>query len=107
MMPRKTKIIETEVQEDASETIKIAVLGNELKHINDSVNRLENKFDEAIKGFVTHEKLADAQKAADNEHKNILEKISALEDWNKWAIRIVLGLVITAVVSFVLVTKIQ
>lgn len=108
-MPRKstqTMTVETEVEKPSStEAIKVAVITNDIKHLGEAMNRLEVKFDQAILGFVTHEKLRDVQKAADEKHKQQDKAIASLEDWNKWAVRIVLGLVISAVVGLAFSSK--
>ena len=52
-MPRKstqTMTVETETEQSRSEVIKLAVTNNELKHLSESMNRLEAKFDKAILG---------------------------------------------------------
>jgi len=96
--------------------IKIAVMNNDIQHINDTLTRIEAKFDGVINSFVTHEKLDDATKAAEEKHNNIIASFEAkakeqdraivkLEDWNMWAVRIVLGAIILAGVSALLITK--
>jgi len=107
-MPRKstqTMTVETETEQSQSEVIKLAVTNNELKHLSESMKRLEAKFDKAILGFVTHEKLNDVEKAFNTKHGVHAEKIAGIEDWNKWAVRIVLGLVIAAVVGLAFSSK--
>jgi len=107
-MPRKstqTMTVETETEQSQSEVIKLAVTNNELKHLSESMNRLEAKFDKAILGFVTHEKLNDVEKAFDTKHRAHADRIAGLEDWNKWAIRLILALVIAAVGGVIFVTK--
>jgi len=96
--------VETE-GDTQSEVIKLAVTNNELKHLSESMNRLEAKFDKAILGFVTHEKLNDVEKAFNAKHTVHAEKIAGLEDWIKWAIRLILALVIAAVGGVIFVTK--
>ena len=81
---------------DNSPEVKIAVLNNDIKHINDTLSRMEQKFDSAISGFVTFDKLADAQRAADAKHAEQDAAIKKLEDWNTWAVRIVLGAILTS-----------
>lgn len=88
-------------QPDESPQVKIAVLNNDIKHINDTLARMETKFDAAIGGFVTIDKLVDSQKAADEKHAEILDRIIHLEAWNTWAIRIVLAGIISGIVYVV------
>ena len=90
---------------DQTGEVKVAVFANELKHINESMARIEGKFDDAIKNFVTEKTLHDAQKLADQKHAEQDAAIKRLEEWNVWAVRIVLGLVITAIVGLVLIPK--
>ena len=96
--------VETE-GDTQSEVIKLAVTNNELKHLIESMSRLEAKFDKAILGFVTHEKLNDVEKAFNAKHTVHSEKIAGLEDWNKWAIRVILLLVASAIGGVIFVTK--
>ena len=96
--------VETE-GDTQSEVIKLAVTNNELKHLSESMNRLEAKFDKAILGFVTHEKLNDVEKAFNAKHSVHSEKVAGLEDWNKWAIRVILLLVASAIGGVIFVTK--
>ena len=96
--------VETE-GDTQTEVIKLAVTNNELKHLSESMNRLEAKFDKAILRFVTHEKLNDVERAFNAKHSVHSEKIAGLEDWNKWAIRVILLLVASAVGGVIFVTK--
>mgnify|MGYP003510386695 FL=1 len=96
--------VETE-GDTQSEVIKLAVTNNELKHLSESMNRLEAKFDKAILGFVTHEKLNDVERAFNAKHSVHSEKIAGLEDWSKWAIRVILLLVASAIGGVIFVTK--
>ena len=106
MSRKTTQTMSVETEGDTqSEVIKLAVTNNELKHLIESMNRLEAKFDKAILGFVTHEKLNDVEKAFNAKHTVHSEKIAGLEDWNKWAIRLILALVIAAVGGVIFVTK--
>ena len=109
-MPRKTKTIiqETEVvpTHDSPDVLAYRVgqlektTANGLKEVKEELVNLKNH-------FVTHADLDAAKQQSDLEHQNIKDDIKELQDWNKWAIRIVLGIVITAVVGMVIVTKIQ
>lgn len=80
---------------------KIAVLKNDMQHINQTLDRMEGKFDNAITGFVTMDKLADATAASYAKHAEQDRAIKKLEDWNAWAVRIVLGVVILAVLALI------
>jgi len=97
--------VETDNEQPQSEVIKLAVTNNELKHLSESMNRLEAKFDKAILRFVTHEKLNDVERAFNAKHSVHSEKIAGLEDWNKWAIRVILLLVASAVGGVIFVTR--
>lgn len=106
MSRRTTQTMSVETEGDTqSEVIKLAVTNNELKHLSESMNRLEAKFDKAILGFVTHEKLNDVERAFNAKHSVHSEKIAGLEDWNKWAIRVILLLVASAIGGVIFVTK--
>lgn len=103
----------SETQHKVNAEVEIAVLNRDIMHINTTLARMEGKFDSAMLNFVTIDKLVDAQKAADATHAAMEEKcaekdkqqdeaIKKLEDWNTWAVRIVLGAIILAVVTLVL-----
>ena len=85
------------MSETDSPQVKIAVLNNDIKHINDTLTRLEGKFDTAINGFVTLDKLADAQQKADAAHSEIWKAINKLENWNTWAIRLVIATILAGI----------
>ena len=97
-----TQTLTTETDGENPGAISVAVVKNEIKHLNESMNRLEIKFDAAILGFVTHEKLKDVQKSNDEKHKEIDKAIGGLEDWNRWFVRIVLGLFVTGLAALVI-----
>jgi len=105
MARKTTQTMTTETDGENPAAISVAVVKNEIKHLNESMNRLEIKFDAAILGFVTHEKLKDAQKAADAKHQEQDKAIASLEDWNKWAVRVALGIVATAIGALVINLK--
>ena len=88
---------------DLSDAVKLAVVNTEIKHLSEAMVRIEGKFDTAINNFVTNEKLSDAQKRADEKHKQQDLAIKKLEDWNTWAVRIVGGAIILAVLGTVIV----
>lgn len=105
-MPRtKTTVIKEEVvptkDDENSPGAKIAVLRNEVRHVNETLNRVELKLDNMAVNFVTSSQLAAAQTLADLKHEQYDKKIASLEGWNAWATRIVLGLVLTSVVGLV------
>lgn len=107
MQKQKTIIEkETTVQTDSTtDAIRVAVMNTEIKHLSESLSRIEGKFDIAISTFVTDDKLADAQRAADAKHKEQDKAIKKLEDQNTWIIRTVGTLLIAAVVGGVMLTK--
>lgn len=106
MSRKTTQTMSVETEGDTqTEVIKLAVTNNELKHLSESMNRLEAKFDKAILRFVTHEKLNDVERAFNAKHSVHSEKIAGLEDWNKWAIRVILLLVASAIGGVIFVTK--
>ena len=98
---KQTTIRETEVTESESPTVKIAVMNNDMKHFSETLERIEGKFDTAIMGFVTHEKISDIEKAHTEKHNTQDRAIAKLEEWNVWATRIVLGAVILAILGIV------
>lgn len=98
----KTTTIEREIEmATKSPEVEIAVLNNDIKHISESMARMEQKFDLAIGNFVTVDKLMDAQNVASEKHKEIDGRLNKLEAWNTWFIRIVLGAVLLAGIALV------
>lgn len=105
-MSTKTKTTVTEELEMGAVSgenpeVKIAVMNADIKHMNDTLVRIEGKFDNAMTGFVTVDKLADAQAAATTKHVEIDRAINKLENWNTWAVRIVFGAIVSIVVYFI------
>lgn len=88
-------------QEDAPQ-VKIAVLNNDVKHMNETLVRIESKFDNAIQGFVTFDKLADAQKSSEEKHLEIDKHLQSLDNWNTWAARLIIAGVVTFVIYAIL-----
>lgn len=66
-----------------------------LKDVKDELIGLRNH-------FVSKADLKAAQDLADEKHKQQDKAIKALEDWNLWAQRLVIGTVITAVLVLIL-----
>jgi predicted nucleic acid-binding Zn-ribbon protein len=66
------------VAED-SPHIKIAVMNNDIKHINESLNRIESKFDSAIQSFATNQQLTDAIATSESKHKEYDRLLTKLE----------------------------
>lgn len=62
---------------------------------------LHAKLDTLRDGFVSHEQMAEAIKQGDLVHADFEKRISKLEDWNSWGVRIVLGAVFLAVLGLV------
>lgn len=58
--------------------------------------RLENKLDTLRDGFVSHEQLAELIKGGDAAHKELGDRITKLEGWNTWLVRLVVGAVVMA-----------
>lgn len=62
--------------EDTS--VKIAVMNNDIKHINETLGRLEGKFDAAINNFVTSDQLATQLANSNEKHKEQDKRINDL-----------------------------
>lgn len=65
--------------------VKIAVMNNDIKHITETLNRMENKFDTAIANFVTSDQLSaqiviwnEKHKEQDNKIANLLVSVAKL-----------------------------
>lgn len=58
--------------------VKIAVMNNDIKHITETLNRMENKFDTAIANFVTSDQLSAQMVIWNEKHKEQDNKISNL-----------------------------
>lgn len=83
-MPNKTRktIIEEQTPmplTDGSPDVKIAVMNNDIKHINETLGRMESKFDAAIQNFATNQQLVDAQAASELRHKEYEKEIAELK----------------------------
>lgn len=105
-MSTKTKTTVTEEREmgvisGENPEVKIAVMNADIKHMNETLVRIEGKFDSAMTGFVTFDKLADAMEASNTKHAEIDRAISKLENWNTWAVRIVFGAIVSIIVYFI------
>jgi hypothetical protein len=107
----RTQTVEREIEMPNPEPIPTAgsiaeaVMNTELKHVNQTMSRIESKFDEAIKSFATKERV-DAiveTNAVKNAEQDLA--IKKLEDWNTWFMRTAGALLIAAIVSGVLITK--
>lgn len=88
-MPKKTTtIVKEEVMSHADDEnspgAKIAVLRNEVKHVNDTVHRIETKLDNMAANFVTAAQLASEKALADKTHEEFETRITSLEDDRKW-----------------------
>lgn len=93
-------------QSDENSTgAKIAVLRNEVKHVNESVMRMEGKMDQFIANSVTQAQLATSQMLADKTHKamnesidNLRTDVDSLQGWKDGIVsRIAAGAVIILV----------
>lgn len=107
-MSTKTKTIiekETTVQQSDTTTdaIRVAVMNTEIKHLSETMTRVESKFDKALTTFATNEQLTAAQKLADSKHEEQDTRINKLEDWNLWAQRIVGTVVILAILGTIII----
>lgn len=68
-------------QSDENSTgAKIAVLRNEVKHVNESVMRMEGKMDQFIANSVTQAQLTTAQRIADETHKAMNETVQEIRN---------------------------
>ncbi len=67
-MATTKKVIE-ETPDGETTVVKVAVLTNDIKHINETLTRLEGKFDGAIQSFVTTGQLQQFQSEADRKHR--------------------------------------
>lgn len=76
-MSTTKKIIE-ETNDDT--TVKVAVLNNDIKHINETLARLEGKFDVAVQSFATSSQLMQAQTESDRIHKEHEKAIVSLQE---------------------------
>lgn len=91
--------------DEQSPGAKIAVLKNEIHHVNETVKRIETKLDNMALNFVTESQRTADKEQADQKHREQDDRIHSLENWNSWAVKIVLGAVLTAILSLVIYTK--
>jgi len=73
---------------------KTTALG--LKEIKDELHDLRNH-------YVTSKELKDAKDAEDVKHVEQDGRIASLEAWNEYAVKIVLGIILTAIIGLVIV----
>lgn len=105
----KTETIEREIEMPSPTqpptTIAEAVMTTELKHVNQTMTRIEGKFDDAIKLFATKERVDAIVESNNAKNKEQDAAIKKLEDWNTWFMRAVGTLLIAAVIGGVLIIK--
>lgn len=98
-MKKLTTVIREEempTQDDEqSQDARVAVLRNDVRHLNETLNRVEAKLDTMALNYVTN-----AQ--ADAKHVEIDKRIDSLESSQTWIYRLVVAIVITAVLGMVL-----
>lgn len=103
-MSKKTTTVTKEVAVDEHDSP--AVLAYRVGRLEitqaERFNSLEAKLDNITTGFVTTAQLLAAQTRADDKHREQDRAIRALESWNTWAARIVIGAVLTAVMALLL-----
>lgn len=89
------------------------------KEHSEAFTRLELKLDSYVAGFVTQKQFDTALEHAESEHNmimreiskcstanqaeesHIVRRVSELEDWNKWATRIIFGTIFIAILAVV------
>lgn len=105
---KQTVITEQEVPpinpDDAPNVVAYRV-GELEKTLKAGLLALHGKLDELRDGFVSHEQLAEAVKQGDLVHTDQERRISKLERWNEWLVRLVVGAVILAILALALNTK--
>lgn len=90
-------------QEDDDRNVKVAVLQTTVGHLNDTLNRVEQKLDTMALNYVTNAQMVVSQKQADEIHNSMKSRINDLEKSQTWVFRVVVGAVITAVMGVLLV----
>jgi hypothetical protein len=114
-MTHKTKII-TETDEAGDQRAGQTVFDYRLGKVEETVIKIDSKLDDMANNYITestlqakereaalqHTILRDEIKTVRDDHSSRLKK---LEDERTWVARIILGIVITAVLGLVLVTK--
>ena len=81
MPSKKTTMIreESSVDEENTTGAKIAVIKNDLKHVNDTLNRVESKLDTMALNFITSTQFTAAEDAAKLAHKEYDSRLHKLE----------------------------
>lgn len=102
-MPRKKQ--EKVVEKDSQDVLAYRV-GELEKSQAANFARIDLKLDSIGQGFVTVNQLNVAQQSADRKHREQDLRITRLEEWNIWAQRLVIGMVITAIVGTVIAVKV-
>lgn len=110
---KQTIIKETENVDD-SPTVKIAVMNNDIKHINETLGRMESKFDAALNNFVTVDQLAEVATQV-TKLVSLTTKLKATDDIQQGAINAnrhfttilltIVGFIIAGVTTYVGIHK--
>jgi hypothetical protein len=114
-MTQTTKII-TETEEVTDHRAGQTVFDYRLGKVEETVTKIDGKLDDLAHNFITESTLLAAQREADLQHKILRDEIKnvrdahgsrlqPIESWMKWAGRIIIGAVLTAVIGLVVITK--
>lgn len=76
--------------------VNMAVMGNDIKHIKDTLDKLSKQFEAALtemrESYVNRSEIEGWRKDHDS-------RISRLEEWQIWGLRLVVGVVITGIIA--------
>jgi hypothetical protein len=95
-MPESTQ---DKIQKIELETVKsITEMKVDIRNLTEVIKDLKDTLNRMSDNYATKEELAAFKEAVNT-------RLNKLESWNAWAVKIVLGAVITAVLSLVIYTK--
>jgi len=103
MSSKKTTMI-SEVSEDQDQKAVLVYRVGKLEEATvKGFEELKTQLLNLEKHYVTKQQLEDATKNGDMKHREQDSRLTKLENWNEWAVKIVFAIIISAVLALVIV----
>lgn len=104
MPSKKTTMISevTSVEDQDQKAVLVYRVGKLEEATVKGFEELKVQLNNLEKHYVTKQQLEDATKNGDMKHKEQDGRLNKLENWNEWAVKIVLGAIITAGLALVI-----
>lgn len=92
-------------EESQNDKVTLAIISNELKHWTKAISDLTEEL--RVYRVATNDRMNDMKDDFDRRlaEKADLERVEKIEEWMKWAGRIIIGAVFLAVIGSVIVNK--